>query len=112
MYYKLGQICFIINQGKRCYKLRQLRYYKLGQVLLQIGAAITNYGNRYSKIAAITNWGKTYYKLGYVLQIRAIITNWGIAAITKKTLMYITKQFEKYLSQKCRMNKINPRALK
>ena len=43
----------------------QLHYYKLGQVLLQ---------NR----AAITNWGKMYYKLGQVLQIRAIITNWGI----------------------------------
>ena len=28
--------------------------------------------------AAITNWGKMYYKLGQVLQIRAIITNWGI----------------------------------
>ena len=55
-----------------CYKLGQLHYYKLGQVLLQ---------NR----AAITNWGKMYYKLGQVLQIRAIITNSGITAgISKK----------------------------
>ena len=42
-----------------------LFYYKLGQTLLQ---------NR----AAITNWGKMYYKLGQILQIRAIITNWDI----------------------------------
>ena len=28
--------------------------------------------------AAITNWGKMYYKLWQILQIRAIITNWGI----------------------------------
>ena len=39
-------------------------YYKLGQLLLQ---------NR----AAITNSGKIYYKLGQVFQIRAII-NFGI----------------------------------
>ena len=31
--------------------------------------------------AAITDWGKIYYKLGQVLQIRAIITNWGITII-------------------------------
>ena len=35
MYYKLGQLYFIKNQCKRCYKLGQLHYYKLGQVLLQ-----------------------------------------------------------------------------
>ena len=75
-----------------------LFYYKLGQTLLQIGAAsllqirasfITNWG-RYYKLgqpllqnrAAITNWGKIYYKLGQVLQIRAIITNWGIIHVT------------------------------
>ena len=38
--------------------------YKLGQPLLK---------NR----TAITNWCKIYYKLGQVLQIRAIITNWA-----------------------------------
>ena len=37
-------------------------------MLLQIGAAITNQG-------------KIYYKLGQVLQIRAIITNWGITHV-------------------------------
>ena len=63
--YKLGQLCFITNQGKRCQKLGQIHYYKLGQVLLQIGAAIKN-------------WGKMYFKLGQVLQFRVIITNWGI----------------------------------
>ena len=80
MYYKLGQTSvinwgsvvllqisanvvanwgsFIVtNKGKCCYKL--------GQPLLQYRVTITN-------------WGKMYYKLGQVLQIRAIITNWGI----------------------------------
>ena len=79
MYYKLEQACitklghiyFIINQGKRCCKLEQLHHYKLGQVLLQ---------NR----AAIANWGKMYYKLGQVLQIREIITNWGITPISQR----------------------------
>ena len=40
---------FMIIQG---------RYYKLGQLLVQIGVAITN-------------WGKIYYKLGHLLQIGA-----------------------------------------
>ena len=73
-----------------------LFYYKLGQTLLQIGAAsllqirasvVTNWGSYYKlgqpllqDKAAITNWSKMYYKLGQVLQIRAIITNWGITA--------------------------------
>ena len=71
MYYKLGQ-AWVTNWGS--FVLLQIRasavtnwdsYYKLGQPLSQ---------NR----AAITNSGKMYYKLGQVLQIRAIITNWGI----------------------------------
>ena len=41
-YYKLGQLHFITNWGKCYYKLGQLNYYKSGQVLLQIRAAITN----------------------------------------------------------------------
>ena len=76
-----------------------LFHYKLGQTLLQIGAAsllqigasvFTNWGIYYKlgqpllqNKAAITNWGKMYYKLGQVLQIRAIITNWGIAVCTE-----------------------------
>ena len=71
IYYKLGQLCFITNWGKCYYKLGQLSYYKMGQTLLQIGAAITNQGNR-------------YYKLGQtLLQIRAAITNWGITTNTE-----------------------------
>ena len=69
MYYKLGQLCFITNQGKRCLKLGQLHYYKLGQPLLQ-------------KRAAITNWGKMYCKLRQVLQIRVIITYCGIRYVS------------------------------
>ena len=42
LFYKMEQLSFITNYGKRCLKLGQLHYYKLGQVLLQIGAAITN----------------------------------------------------------------------
>ena len=76
-----------------------LFYYKLGQTLLQIGAAsllqigasdVTNWGNYYKlgqpllqNRAAITNWGNNYYKLGQVLQIRAITTNWGITVIAR-----------------------------
>ena len=76
-----------------------LFYYKLGQtllhiwaaLLLQIRASVVTYRGSYYKLgqpllqnsAAITNWGKIYYKLGQVLQIRTIITNWGIAAYTE-----------------------------
>ena len=70
MYYKLGQRCVIIavalvfftNQNKRCYRWG---YYKIVKLLLK-------------NWAAITNWYKTYYKLGQILQIRAIITNWSV----------------------------------
>ena len=71
-----------------------LFYHKLGQTLLQIGAAlllqigasvIANWGSYYKleqlslqNRAAITNRGRTYYKLGQVLQITVIITNCGI----------------------------------
>ena len=74
-----------------------LFYYKLGQTLLQIGAAsllqirasvVTNWGSYYKlgqpllqNRAAITNLGKMYYKLEQVLQSRAIITNWGITCL-------------------------------
>ena len=72
-----------------------LFYYKSGQTLLQIGTAsllqteasvVTNWGS-YCKLgqpslqnrAGITNWGKMYCnKLGEVLQISAIITNWDV----------------------------------
>ena len=69
MYYKLGQLCFITYQGKRCYKLGQLHYYKLGK-LLQIRATIITKQESYYKLgqnqlqigAGITNLGN-YYKL-------------------------------------------------
>ena len=93
MYYKLGQLCFITNQGKRCYKLGQLHYYKLRQVLLQIKAGITNQGNRYYKIGQLLlNWAEMYYKLGQVLQIRAIITNWGITTTRFRSSLQYSKQ--------------------
>ena len=50
-----------------------LSYYKLGQTLLQIGAALL------SQIRAsfVTNWD-SYYKLGQLLlENRAAIRNWG-----------------------------------
>ena len=49
-----------------------LFYYKLGQTLLQIEAASL----LQTGAIVVTNWG-SYYKLGQLLQIRAIITNWG-----------------------------------
>ena len=86
MYYKLGQTC-VTNWAA-------LFYYKLGQTLLQIGPAsllqirasiVTNWGSYYKlgqpllqNRVAITDLGKIYYKLGQVLKIRAIITNWAM----------------------------------
>ena len=68
-----------------------LFYYKLGQILLQIGAAsllqirasiVTNWGSYYKlgqtllqSRLPITNWGKMHYQLGQVLQIMAVITD-------------------------------------
>ena len=75
-----------------------LVYYKLGQTLLQIGAAsllqirasaVTKCGSYYKlgqpllqNKVAITNWDKIYNKLEQVLQIRAINTNCGITNVT------------------------------
>ena len=48
-------------------------------VFLQIGASvITNWGS-----LVITKWGKRYYKLGQLLQIGGIITNWNITTFIK-----------------------------
>ena len=74
-YYKLGQTLLQIGaasllQIRACVGTNWSRYYKLGKPLLQ---------NR----AAIINWGKIYYKLEQVLQIRAIIKNWGIAPLSR-----------------------------
>ena len=39
---QIGAAWSYYKYGRHCYKLGQLHYYKLGQVLLQIGAAIAN----------------------------------------------------------------------
>ena len=68
--HKLGKLCFITNQGKRCYKLGQLHYCKLGQVLLQIGPTITKI------TATVVTKYSSYYKLGQnISQIETGITN-------------------------------------
>ena len=63
----------ITNWGKLVLQIRAALFcYKLGQMLLQTGAASL------LQIVAgvVTNWG-SYYKLGQpLLQIRAAITNW------------------------------------
>ena len=76
-----------------------LVYYKLGQTwsqigaasLLQIGASVLTDWSSYYKLgqlllqnrAGITNWGNICCKLGQVLQIRAIIRNWGVTTAGK-----------------------------
>ena len=60
-----------------------LFYYKLGHTLLQIGAALL----LQIRASVVANWdnyyklGKMYYKLGQVLPIRVIITNWSITVM-------------------------------
>ena len=56
-------------------------YYKLGETLLQIGAAsLLQIGAIVLQIGtAITNWGNRYYKIGQLLPTGAkFITNWVI----------------------------------
>ena len=90
-----------------------LFYYKLGQRLLQIGAAsllqirasfVTNWGGYYKfgqpllqNRGAITNCGKMYYKSGQVLKIRAIITNWSITTVTMLQLCNFFKSLNKII---------------
>ena len=75
---------FYYNQGKHCYKLGQLHYYKLGQILQIRSTLLQNRG-------VITNWAKIYDKLGQVLQIRTIITNWGITNETSLLEIFLIK---------------------
>ena len=90
MYYKLGQACVTIWGSFVCYKLGQTLLQIGAASLLQIGASVVTNWDSYYKLgqpllqnrAAITNWGKMYYRLGQVLQIRVIITNWGITNAT------------------------------
>ena len=70
-------IC-ITNWGKLVLQIgAALFYYKLGQTLLQIGAAsLLQIG-----ASVVTNWS-SYYKLGQpLLQNRAAITNWSITLV-------------------------------
>ena len=58
-------------------------------LLLQIVASVVTNWGIYHKLwqsllqnsAAITIWDKMYYKLGQLLQITTIITNWGITLL-------------------------------
>ena len=53
--------------------------------MLQIGAAITNWGNRFYKIGQVLQiGGKMYYKLGQLLQIR--VTNIIVLMISETTV--------------------------
>ena len=70
----ITKIYIITNWGKLVLQIgATLFYYKLGQTLLQIGAASL----LQIRASVVTNWG-SYYKLGQpLLQNRAAITNWG-----------------------------------
>ena len=73
-YYKFRQLFFIANWGKCYYKLVQLDYHKSGQLLQIRATVITNWGSYYKL-------GQTLIQLGQLLQIGAIITNWGITTV-------------------------------
>ena len=49
------------------------------------------------RASVVTNWGKMYYKLWQVLQIRAIITNWGITAFNIMQPWPLQELCEEYL---------------
>ena len=69
MLLQIGAAFFYYKLGKCYYKSGQLNYYKSGQ-LLQIRATV------------IKNWDKLYHKLGQLIQIGVIITNWGITTVS------------------------------
>ena len=72
MHYKLGQVCVTNWEA--------LFYYKLGQTLLQIGAAslLQDGADVVTNWSSITNWSSRYYKMWQLLQTGAkIIANWG-----------------------------------
>ena len=102
--YKLRQLCFITNQGKHCYKLGQLHYYK---VLLQIEAAIRandyyNIGHLLQIMAkCIKNWGR-YYKVGQLLQIWAQQSP-GLVSFATTNLDFLLWQVTKYETKKFKL---------
>ena len=77
-----------------------------GKVLLQIGQLcfITKWGRRYYKL------GKLYYKLGQLLQIGAVITNWGITCSQYIVhAFFISNTFTRNDRLKLAKNQANPK---
>ena len=66
---KIGAALFYYKLGQKLLQIGAVSWLQIKQVLLQIGAAITNYGNRYYKIGQLLQLGQN------VLQIGAGITN-------------------------------------
>ena len=99
MYYKLGQACVTNWSSFVLLQIRANVWANWGIFIIEIGASfVANWGSYYKlgqpllqNRAAITNCGKMYYKLGQVLQIRAIITNWDITSCNFKfvSLVYV-----------------------
>ena len=68
MYYKLGQLRFITNDGRHCYKLGSFIITNQGKCCYKLGHLLEIRKNLLRKRATITNWGR-YYKLGQLSQI-------------------------------------------
>ena len=64
-YYKVRQLFLLQSATVSYYKVRQLFYYKVRQVLLQSAIGITKCDN------FITKWDR-YYKVGQLLQSAAV----------------------------------------
>ena len=76
----MGQAC-VVNWGS-------FVNYKIGQTLVQIGAGSL----LQIRASVVTNWS-SYYKLGQILKIRAIITNWGMTphnSLKRKILIMLS----------------------
>ena len=99
MYYKLGQACVTNWTSFVLLQIRANVWANWGIFIIEIGASFVTNWSSYYKLgqpllqnrAAITNFGKMYYKLGQVLQIKAIITNWDITSCNFKfvSLVYV-----------------------
>ena len=97
IYYNLEQTC-VAYLEQPCFVI------KLEKTLLQIEAAqllqIRARGEHYkSELPVIAKWD-SYYKFGQaLLQIRAIITNWGITPVGMTN--FKNNKLEKFKSQQC-----------
>ena len=69
--------------------MRQLIYYKLGQILLHRGACITKKAALLPTGTSITNWSKCYYKVGLVIQykVRQLLLQSMVGIMSKVTLL-------------------------